>query len=277
MYPRRIIMLSTLLLLFLASWQAAHADGHTTTFFQLKNHIALGMPEQDVFIETADDSSQVVRIEAEDAKDPATLAMAVFGTKEVVEHDPFKLGESPLGPFDKGDSLGFTLGEWLAGGGSGSYTVDGDRATLDFSVTDLVPESLYTVWCARVTFPPDAGSEDRPCGEADGSNNSFTTDASGKGKYRVEMAPLKDSSAETASVVALAYHSDGKTYGDDPGAFGQSSHVQLAWIIPEPAPTSMPITGAVDDMWHLLMIGGLLLAVGFFMRRRHWMQPSMRR
>ena len=115
------------------------------------------------------ESTKVVRIEGEKAKDPAVLAKAVYAAAAPTQHDPFKVGANPLGPFDKGKSLGFTLGQWLSASGIGIYSVDGDNAELDLSFKNLVPNGIYTVWCSRLTFPPEPNIVDKPCGAEDGS------------------------------------------------------------------------------------------------------------
>jgi hypothetical protein len=159
-------------------------------------------------------------VEGESGKDQANLARQAYASSQAVEHDPFKLGASPLGPFPKGAALGFTLGAWLAASGSGTYTPNGDTAMLDVSFQKLVPNGVYTVWCSRITFPPNVSIEDKPCGASDGSQNVVKADASGNASFKLDMKPLQASTKETASVVALAYHSDGKTYGTSPGDFG---------------------------------------------------------
>ena len=145
-----------------------------------------------------------------------------------------------LGPFPKGKSLALTLERWLSARGSGTYTVENGKAELDVSFEKLVPKGVYTVWCSRLTFPPDAKVIDRPCGAEDGSQNKFLADAAGKGKFKLTMNPLEPSSQETASVIALAYHSDGKTYGANPGDFGKNTHVQIVAMLPVPAATPPP-------------------------------------
>jgi hypothetical protein len=127
-----------------------------------------------------------------------------------------------------------TLGEWLSAGGEGTYTVIGDRAEIDMTYENLVPNGIYTVWCVRTTFPPNIQVVDKVCGAADGSQNGFVADAQGNGRFQLELAALPASSAETVSVIAIAYHSDGQTYGEYPGDFGYNSHVQVAAIIPVP-------------------------------------------
>lgn len=204
------------------------------TEIKFGSHIQLNLPEQDVFIESKEEKGKVVRIEGVAAQDEENLSKTVYAASAAIPHDPFKLGENPLGPFAKGKSLEFTLRDWLNGEGSGTYTVTGDEAKLDLTFDKLVKNGVYTLWCSRITFPPNAEIVDRPCGAADGSENSFTADGEGKATFALTFAPLPESSKETASVIALAYHSDGKTYGEKPGDFGLNSHVQLAFLFPVP-------------------------------------------
>lgn len=201
---------------------------------QFVNHIQANLPEQDVFIEQTEGSNQVVRVEGEAGKDLKNLAKKAYAASTAVAHDPFKVGQNPLGPYPKGKNLGFTLGQWLKAQGSGTYTVGGGSAELNLTFTNLVPNGVYTVWCSRITFPPNPNVVDRPCGNPDGSENVFTADAQGNGTFNLKLSPLEESTKETASVVALAYHSDGKTYGENPGDFGLNSHVQIFYLLPAP-------------------------------------------
>ena len=244
-------------------------------------HLQMNLPEQDVFIESATDPAKVMRVEGEAGKDPANLAKQAYASASAVPHDPFKVGQDPLGPFAKGAALGLTLGEWLAGTGGGGYTADGDQATLDLSMDKLVPKATYTLWCSRLTFPPNPKVVDKPCGAADGSQNVLKSDASGHATFHLVMPSLEPSTKEVASVLALAYHSDGQTYGADTGAFGLHTHVQLVWLMPAPAaaavpstpatasaPRKMPTTGAGDvSLGWALLIGIILVAAGLFVRR----------
>ena len=206
-----------------------------TVSVQFVNHIQAGLPEQDVFIEKSGASNQAIRLEGNDAKDPSNLSKQVYATAKATPHDPFKLGAQPLGPFDKGSSLGLTLQQWLSATGTGTYIVDGDNAELKLSFQRLVPNGVYTLWCSRLTFPPNANVVDRPCGAADGSQNVLKADSNGNAVFNLKIKTLEASSKETVSLLALAYHSDGKTYKDKPGEFGLNSHVQIFFIIPPPA------------------------------------------
>jgi len=185
--------------------------------------------------EAKNEPTQVVRVEGDNAKDPATLAKTLYASSEPKKHDPFKVGENPLGPFPKGKSLGLTLQQWLSASGIGIYSVDNGNASLELSFKNLVPNGVYTVLCSRLTFPPNPAIEDKPCGAEDGSRNSFISDAKGIGTFSLNLNPLEASTKETAALIAVAYHSDGKTYGASPGDFGLNSHVQVFFMMPEPA------------------------------------------
>lgn len=137
-----------------------------------------------------------------------------------------------MGPFVKGESLGFSLSEWLAGTASGSYKVDSGVGTLEFSAENLVPDGVYTVWCSRIKLPPEPLVIDMPCGALDGSENVFEADANGKAEFNLVMNALEPSTQSTVNVLALAYHSDGNTFGAYPGPFGSNTHVQLFFLMP---------------------------------------------
>lgn len=211
----------------------AGADEHEVVHdVEMQTHVELGFAEQDVFVETEAGSSSVVRPDVDDADDDETRAKALYAAVRAIEHDPFRLSDAPLGPFDRGRRLGLTLGEWLDAEGSGTYTVAGDEARLELEFEGLVPGGVYTVWCVRASMPPETGGEDLPCGAADGSENAFEADDDGSASIELDMAPLEASSETEVSLVAVAYHSDSKTYGEAPGEFGRYTHVQLAWMLP---------------------------------------------
>lgn len=255
----------------------ASPAGATKIDFQLVTHIQAGVPEQHVFVERNDIlPDQVMRIEGNEATDPSNLSKMLYASATPSGSDPFKTKPDPLGPFPKGAALGFTLGQWLAATASGNYTVNGDSAELRLSAQKLVPNGVYTVWCSRITFPPNFGAMHMPCGAPDGSQAHLNVDAQGNAMYSVTMAPLPASTKETATVIALAYHSDDKTYGDKPGAFGQSSHVQLFYFMPEGMPAAaqpalLPETGGatngVSGLW-LAIVGAGLGAAGWLARKR---------
>lgn len=233
---RKPPILSTLALLdavLLSACTAVLAQPEPQVFaLQSMSHLAMGLPEQDVYIEQAPGSDQVVRVAP--GEETATMDLPVYAAAEWVAHNLFAEGDAPFGPFPKGQALGMTLGEWLAASGEGTYTVTGNLARLELTYEHLVPNGVYTVWCTRTTFPPNSNVVDTACGAADGSQNAFVADVQGNGRFTLDLDTLLVSTAETVSVIAIAYHSDGKTYGAYPGDFGYNSHVQLAAIIPVP-------------------------------------------
>lgn len=204
------------------------------------NHIQANMPEQDVFIVSKDNAGKLMRVEGDGAKDANNLSQEVYAAATAIEHDPFKVGENPLGPFPKGEKLGFTLQKWLDAKGIGKYSVEGDKAELDIMFEKLAPSGVYTVWCSRIKLPPDPKVIDKPCGAPDGSENIFKADAEGNASFKLTMPLLEESTKSEVSVIALAYHSDAKTYGADPGLFGKNSHVQIFYIFPEQKAMTQP-------------------------------------
>jgi len=176
--------------------------------------------------------TQVERVEGANAKDPASLEKELYASSDSTKHDPFKTGENALGPFPKGKSLGFTLQKWLSASGIGIYSADADNATLELSFKNLVPNGVYTVLCSRIISSPEMKIEDAPCGAEDGSQNSFTSDSKGLGSFSLAMKLLQATN-ETTPLVAVAYHSDGKTYGASSGDFGLNTHVQLFFMMPK--------------------------------------------
>lgn len=204
------------------------------------NHIEANMPEQDVFIMSKDNSGKVIRVEGDGAKEANNLSQEVYAAEAAVEHDPFKVGENPLGPFPKGEKLGFTLQKWLDAKGKGKYSVEGNKAELDIMFEKLAPGGVYTVWCSRIKLPPDPKVVDKPCGAPDGSENVFKADAEGDASFKLTMPLLEESTASEVAVIALSYHSDAKTYGADPGAFGKNSHVHIFYIFPEQTAMKSP-------------------------------------
>lgn len=192
------------------------------------NHILMGLAEQDVYMATED--GMVQRIPGDVPL--ASIGQPLYTAAEAQEHDPFALGEAPLGPFEMGGELGVTLGDWLKAEGHGSYTLDGDMAQIELTLHNLVPNGVYTAWCSVAALPPERMITDIACGAADGSENMFTADGNGDATFSVMANALPSTTDTSLSMVALAYHSDGNTYGAHPGDFGFNSHVQIIAIIP---------------------------------------------
>jgi WD40 repeat protein/serine/threonine protein kinase/DNA-binding XRE family transcriptional regulator len=185
--------------------------------------IQMGMPVQDVFIDGGNGTVQRVTVANTD-----TLNLPLYST---VLNTPLDL-EPPfaLGPFPMGEPLGITLHDWIIRPqGRGTYTASGGRAVADMTFDGLVPNGVYTVWCVSWSQPAPNTLTERACGAADGSSNTFTTDATGHGAIRIEMEALPPSVPTAIQEIAIAYHSDGKTYGAWGGDHGRNLHVQLVY------------------------------------------------
>ncbi len=131
------------------------------------------------------------------------------------------------GPYPKGEPLGFTLGDFLAATGRGTYTLLGNRVTLDLTFDNLVPNGVYTVWCVEISFPPNTEMIELPCGPLDGSQNDLIVDENGHAEFTLEMDAFPPSTQETIYEVAIAYHSDEQTYGISVGEHGLNAHSQM--------------------------------------------------
>ncbi|MCK5660447.1 MAG: hypothetical protein KAH86_03740 [Methanosarcinales archaeon] len=252
----------------------ATASSTTDVDISFINHIQAELPEQDVFVVLNNTTPNLVyRIEGNDAKDPSILGKMVFTTANTTSHDPFKLSSNPLGPYPKGAELGISMEQWLAATGTGTYTIDGDNAEMEFSLQKLVANGTYTVWCSRLTFPPNVKVVDTACGAPDGSQNTLKADAQGNAAFNLKLKPLVNSTTETTSLIALAYHSDGKTHGSEPGDFGLNTHVQIFFMIPPPAtptptptPTSTPAPASKTPGFEGVLLISALLAIYFLKR-----------
>jgi len=204
----------------------------TSVKLQFMNHLQMKLPEQDVFIEKVAGSGEVFRIAASD-KD---MSAPLYAAEEPVKHNPFD--PKALGPYKKGRALGLTLGQWLGAAGTGTYTCRDGAGTVQASFTKLVPNATYTTWYFFLPMPPTkpfTGTLDLPLGARDGSQNTFHSDANGAASYKVTFKPcLQMSGEQLASGLAIAWHSDGKTYYSDAGPFGLGTHVQLFLLLPGP-------------------------------------------
>jgi len=194
-------------------------------------HLDMNLPEQDVFIEREPGSDEVYRVTGADHDMKAQL----FKTAVPVKHDPFD--PKAVGPHPKGEPLGMTLGEWLAHRGTGVYTAESGEGKLSLEFSGLVPNGVYTMWHAFIALPPTtpfSGTLDLPLGARDGSESVFRADADGKAVFEHTFSPaLEMSDVWTTSMLAIAYHSDGKTYGGVPGDFGYNAHVPLFVMLPK--------------------------------------------
>jgi hypothetical protein len=197
------------------------------------DHITAGMVEQDVFV-AREGSDGVFRVTIEDQAD--YLDDTVFATTSGLHHDPVNM--AAVGPYPKGRDLGFSLGDWLGASGSGAYSCNDGIGSLNASFSNLVPDGVYTMWSwyVAIPFPEPFATYDLPFGSRDGAGSVFTADATGTATYDGTIVTcLQGSGSQMAEGLAIAYHSDGKTYGPHMGPAGEVAHVHLFLLLPSSA------------------------------------------
>lgn len=205
-------------------------DGRIEFEVAFITHLDANMPEQDVYIERKPGSGEVWRVTKGDNDMDAPLYKTAVETK----HDPFN--DEAIGPHAKGESMGVTLGEWLQHRGTGKYTYEKGTGRLQLDFKGLVPNGVYTMWHAFIALPPTtpfSGTLDLPLGARDGSESVFVADENGNAKFDHSFKPgLQMSDVWTTAMLAINYHSDGKTYGGRPGRFGLNAHIPLFVMLP---------------------------------------------
>ena len=196
-------------------------------------HIDEDLAEQDVFVEREPGSGQVYRPTGGERD----MSLPLYAPATPVEHAPFD--PEALGPWPKGRPLGMTLGDWFAAKGEGSYTCRDGEGQLEVTFTNLVPDATYTMWHDFFAWPPTEpfiGTYDLPMGARDGSESVFQTDPSGTAVVARTFKPCLQLSGEhLMSELAIAWHSDAKTYGPVPGEFSTKTHVHMYTGLPKRA------------------------------------------
>jgi hypothetical protein len=193
----------------------------------------------------------VYRIERQLAEEPTNLALEAYATLNATPHDTYKVTPKALGPFPKGADLGFTLEQWLAAIGTGSYVEQNGNATINLTFRNLVPNGTYSIWSHQVTMPPNYSYTYSPLGAPDGSQNAFQADSAGNATFSLDFAALPASTNlsfpdyvamyvtkkapitanVTWTLIPVIYHSDGQTHGAVPGELGKNAHVQLVHLM----------------------------------------------
>jgi hypothetical protein len=197
---------------------AVHIQQETTEL-QFGNHIEMGWAEQDVFIEA--EAGMVKRV---NGNAPLwSVGQFLHTAGEAPIRNPFQ--DEVQGSFIKGESLGITLGDWLAATGSGTYTVEDDDAYLDLAFERLVPNGVYSLGYWRVDFLPQGGIIEVPAAEAP----VFQANTDGSAWLELAAERLPESTTQSASVIVLIYHSDGNETVPvvSHGQYGRNRHVQL--------------------------------------------------
>lgn len=202
-------------------------------------HIDAGVAEQDVFI---DNGYVVLEHERELDVDQvwrpgpggSALNAPVFASAEPQRHNP--ADPAAIGPFPKGEPLGITLDEWLAASGEGHYHCEAGQGELTIEFENLVADGVYTLWhffMANDATDPFIGTFDLPAGAFDGSQSVFFADADGSATYSQTFENCLQLSGEQLTAgLAVNWHSDGETFGVEPGHFGLHAHIQLFAALP---------------------------------------------
>jgi hypothetical protein len=228
---KKVALLSIVLLLLSISLLSAQDDPDLVVDLQWRTLFGMGLTEQFVFV--MNDEGQVSKIAPDAPLTTLEESIYTIANPEDFVFDPFQLFANPLGPFEAGEPLGLTMRDYLATRGSGTYSLDGDMATVDLSFDRLVPNGVYTLWCSTLHRPPEFEVIDEPCGATDGSENNFVADEHGELDIRMSFPALALPTETTLSVIAIAWHSDGQTYGENTGDFGKTTFVPLrALLIP---------------------------------------------
>ena len=229
LFPKSRELVLALAVCLLSATFSATAQSSEVIDLKWNTLFGMGLPEQFVFLMNEDGT--VYRATPDAPMAALENPLYTMAAAEEFVFDPFQLSDNPLGPFEAGEPLGMTMRDYLAARGSGTYTLDGEMATVDLSFDRLVPNGVYTLWCSTLTIPPDFSIVDRPCGAEDGSENLFFADEHGEMQVSMSFPALDFPTETTRSVIALAWHSDGETYGDHPGDFGAVTFVPLRALL----------------------------------------------
>jgi len=223
-------------LLSLAIPASAFATTETPEFgysFEIAfiTHLDANLAEQDAYIERVPGSGKVYRITVGDHD----MNAPVYTAASYVAHDPFN--PQAIGPYPMGKAMGVTVGEWLKQSGRGTYTYQDGVGTLNLKFKGLIPNGVYTMWHAFMPANPPVpftGTLDLPLGAPDGSESVFTANADGTAEFVHTFRPgLEMSDVWTKAILAINYHSDGKTYAGRPGSFGDKAHIPLFAMLPQ--------------------------------------------
>ena len=196
-----------------------------------KNHLQYNLVEQHVYVERAPGSGEIYRVTPLDRH--RYMDSPLYATANPVPNAPMDHGA--VGPYERGAPLDLTLGEWLAGTGVATVKCKGKIGSIKATFDGLIPNAIYTLWHSLVPRPPldPFVALDIPLGARDGSTSPFGTDETGHAVYEASISPcLQYSGVQVDTMLAIAWHSDGKTYGPSPGPFSTVTHVQVFGFFP---------------------------------------------
>lgn len=227
--PFALFLLLTIGILTTATAQMAN-DQINLVFV---DHLKAGLIEQDVFVEKVPGTGMVYRVQPSERE--KYMDAQLYTSKDPIKHDPFNARHA--GPYKKGQPLGMTLKEWLMASGTATYTCEDGWGQFEATFENMIPNATYTIWhffMAKESTDPFNGTLDLPLGDRDGTQSVFTTDENGNGKLSIRFEKcLQLGDIQLASAIAIAYHSDGNTYGALSGDFGSVTHAQLFAILPD--------------------------------------------
>jgi hypothetical protein len=221
------------LALFSGSIQADEAkyDAPVSIDLVFIYHIDADLPEQDAFVIRDPGSNEMWRA----TKGDQDLSQPIYASHDPVPHNPFD--PAAAGPYPVGPELPLTLGEWFGATGVGAYSCVDGTAQINASFNGLVPNGVYTMWHWFSADPPTEPFKapyDIPVGSRDGTDSIFIADADGNAQFVRTMKPCLQLTGEHLMAgLAIAWHSDGKTYGPHVGDLGKNAHVPLFLVLPK--------------------------------------------
>ena len=188
------------------------------------SHLHRNLVEQHVYIERVPGSGDIYRVTPPEQS--RYIDAPVYAAAESVPNAPMDHGA--VGPYQRGKALGFTLADWLAATGTGTYACDDGVGTVKVTFDHLVPNAVYTMWYSLTPRPPldPFVFLAMPLGARDGSQSPFTTDGKGHAEYEATFSPcLQLTGIQVDASLDIAWHSDGKTHGASPGPLSTVTHV----------------------------------------------------
>jgi hypothetical protein len=163
------------------------------------------------------------------------LSQPIYASHDPVPHNPFD--PAAAGPYPVGPKLPLTLGEWFGATGAGAYSCVDGTAQINASFNGLVPNGVYTMWHWFSADPPTEPFKapyDIPVGSRDGTDSIFIADTEGNARFVRTMKPCLQLTGEHLMAgLAIAWHSDGETYGPHVGDLGKNAHVPLFLVLPQ--------------------------------------------
>lgn len=200
--------------------------------FDFATHVQVDMYEQDVFVELPGEPG-LGGFRVGPANYGEFSDAPVYATTRTIHHDP--MNPDAAGPYPLGEALDMTLGDWLAATGAGRYSCDNGIGRIAAAFDGLVPDGVYTMWYVFIPTPAAEpfATYDLPIGDRAGRENAFFADANGHAELDLTLSTcLQGSGRQLTAALAIAWHSDGATYGSNPGGFGRATHVQLFAMLP---------------------------------------------